>query len=102
MYKYFYHVNLKARWGSRKPLGEILQGTLRIDKIIILEIAHGSGGLENGFYAKNGGKINIFRINSIISENDSIVCCEKRSKVLSNSFLSFPMQYTNFLAVQGV
>ena len=79
MYKDFYHVNLKARWGSRKPLGGILQGTLRIDKIIILEIAHGSGGLENGFYAKNGGKINIFSINLNVLENDSMACHTERS-----------------------
>ena len=79
MYKYFVCVNLNARWGSRKPLGGLLPGTLRIEKIIILELARGSGGLENGFYAQTGGKIIIFSINLNNSENDGMVCCEKCS-----------------------
>ena len=56
MYKYFVRVNLKARWGCKKPLGRILQGTLGIQKIIILDLPPGSGGRENDFYVKNGGK----------------------------------------------
>ena len=49
-------VNLKARWGRKKTLGGILQGTLGVQKIIILDLPPGSGGRENGFYVKNGGK----------------------------------------------
>ena len=59
MYKYFVRVNLKARWGRKKPLGGILQGTLGFQKIIILNLPPGSGGRENGFYVKNGGKNDI-------------------------------------------
>ena len=70
---------LKARWGNKKPLGGVVQGTLGIHKIIILNIPPGAGGQDNGFYVKNGGKIDIFSINLNNSENDSMVCCEKRS-----------------------
>ena len=59
MYKYFIRVNLKARWGNKKPFGGVLQGTLGIHKIIILDIPPGSGGRDNGFYVKNGGKNDI-------------------------------------------
>ena len=59
MYKYFVCVNLKPQWGRKKTLGGILQGTLVIHKIIILNIPPGSGGRENGFYVKNGGKNDI-------------------------------------------
>ena len=47
---------LKARWGHKKTLGGVLQGTLGIHKIINLDILPGSGGRDNGFYVKNGGK----------------------------------------------
>ena len=59
MYKYFVRVNLKARWGRKKTLGRIFQGTLGVQKIIILDLPPGSGGRENGFYVKNGGKNDI-------------------------------------------
>ena len=59
MYKYFVRVNLKARWGHKKNLDGVLQGSLGIHKIIILDIPPGSGGRDNGFYVKNGGKNDI-------------------------------------------
>ena len=50
---------LKAQWGNKKTLGGVLQGTLGIHKIIILDIPPGAGGRDNGFYVKNGGKNDI-------------------------------------------
>ena len=55
---------LKARWGGKKSLGGMLRDTLGIKKIKILNPTHCPGGLENGFYAKNGGKKGFLNKNS--------------------------------------